>query len=192
MIALIDNYDSFTFNVYDYLARHAEVRVFRNTESIDKLKGLALTGVVISPGPSHPAASLLSLEVIDYFRERLPILGICLGMQAIGHYFRKPVRRAKSVMHGKVDAMEHFGGVLFNGISREFRAVRYHSLVVECDDGDLRACAVSRSDGEVMALEHRTRAIFGLQFHPESYATPDGMRFIRNFLEVCDGNHGKA
>jgi len=192
MIALIDNYDSFTFNVYDYLARHAEVRVFRNTESIDKLKDLAFRGIVISPGPSHPATSLLSLEVIDHFKGRVPMLGICLGMQAIGYYFGKPVRRAKSVMHGKVDTMEHAGGALFNGIGREFRAVRYHSLVVDCDDTDLRVCAVSRSDGEVMALEHRTAPIFGLQFHPESYATPDGMRFIRNFLEVCDGNHGKA
>ncbi|MGA2108550.1 MAG: aminodeoxychorismate/anthranilate synthase component II [Syntrophorhabdales bacterium] len=192
MIALIDNYDSFTFNVYDYLARHAEVRVFRNTESIEKLKDLGPRGIVISPGPSHPATSLLSLEVVDYFRERVPILGICLGMQAIGHYFGKPVRRARSVMHGKVDTMEHAGGALFNGISREFRAVRYHSLVVECDDRDLRVCAVSRSDGEAMAIEHRSHAIFGLQFHPESYATPDGMRFIRNFLEVCDGIRGKA
>jgi anthranilate synthase/aminodeoxychorismate synthase-like glutamine amidotransferase len=192
MIALIDNYDSFTFNVYDYLARHAEVKVFRNTESIDKLKDLEPKGIVISPGPSHPATSLLSLEVIDHFRERVPILGICLGMQAIGYYFGKPVRRARSVMHGKVDTMEHSGGALFNGISREFRAVRYHSLVVECDDRDLRVCAVSRSDGEVMAMEHRRCAIFGLQFHPESYATPDGMRFIRNFLEVCDGIRGKA
>ena len=192
MIALIDNYDSFTFNVYDYLARHAEVRVFRNTESIDKVKDLGPRGIVISPGPSHPATSLLSLEVVDYFKGRVPILGICLGMQAIGYYFGKPVRRAKSVMHGKVDTVEHTGGALFSGISREFRAVRYHSLVVECDDRDLRVSAVSRSDGEVMALEHRTSAIFGLQFHPESYATPDGMRFIRNFLEVCDGNHGKA
>ena len=134
----------------------------------------------------------MSLEVIDYFRERVPILGICLGMQAIGYYFGKPVRRARSVMHGKVDTMEHAGGALFIGISREFRAVRYHSLVVECDDRDLRVCAVSRSDGEVMAIEHRSHAIFGLQFHPESYATPDGMRFIRNFLEVCDGIRGKA
>ena len=192
MIALIDNYDSFTFNVYDYLARHAEVRVFRNTESIEKLKDLGPRGIVISPGPSHPATSLLSLEVVDYFRERVPILGICLGMQAIGHYFGKPVRRARSVMHGKVDTMEHAGGALFNGISREFRAVRYHSLVVECDDRDLRVCAVSRSDGEAMAIEHRSHAIFGLQFHPESYATPDEMRFIRNFLEVCDGIRGKA
>ncbi len=192
MIALIDNYDSFTFNVYDYLARHTEVRVFRNTDRLDGLKDLELRGVVISPGPSHPANSLLSLDVIDYFKGRVPILGICLGMQAIGYYFGKPVRRARSVMHGKVDAMEHTGGTLFDGVACEFRAVRYHSLVVECDDKDLRPCAVSLSDGEIMAIEHRTDSIFGLQFHPESIATPDGMRFITNFLEVCDGIDGKA
>ena len=92
-------------------------------------------------------------------------------------------------MHGKVDVMNHFGGSLFTGIEPEFRAVRYHSLVVECDDVDLKVCAVSGSDNEVMALEHHYAPIFGLQFHPESYATPGGMRFITNFLEVCDGMH---
>lgn len=187
MIALIDNYDSFTFNVYDYLARHVEVRVFRNTESLDGIKQLDPRGVVISPGPSHPSSSLLSLQVIDHFKDKVPILGICLGMQAIGHYFGKPIRRAKTIMHGKVDGMEHFGGALFTGIQSEFRAVRYHSLVVECgdSDSDLSVCARSKSDGEIMAIEHRRARIFGLQFHPESYATPDGMRFITAFLGVC-------
>ena len=188
MIALIDNYDSFTFNVRDYLARHAEVRVFRNTDRVESLTGLDLKGIVISPGPSHPANSLLSLDAIGYFRGRVPILGICLGMQAIGYHFGKEVRRARSIMHGKVDRMSHSGGTLFAGVERDFSAVRYHSLVVECDEMDLKVCAVSASDGEVMALEHRTEKIFGLQFHPESYATPGGMRFITNFLEVCYGN----
>jgi anthranilate synthase/aminodeoxychorismate synthase-like glutamine amidotransferase len=185
MIALIDNYDSFTFNVYDYLARHAEVRVFRNTDSIEEIKPLTPQGVVISPGPSHPARSGLSLQVIDYFQDRAPILGICLGMQAIGYHFGKPIRRARTVMHGKVDTISHSGGALFAGVDNEFRAVRYHSLVVDCDDADLRACAISESDGEVMALEHRELKIFGLQFHPESYATSEGMRFITNFLDIC-------
>jgi anthranilate synthase/aminodeoxychorismate synthase-like glutamine amidotransferase len=192
MIALIDNYDSFTYNVYDYLARHVEVRVFRNTDSLEEITSLELTGVVISPGPSHPAKSALSLQVIDYYKGRAPILGICLGMQAIGYYFGKPIRRARSVMHGKVDTMDHSGGVLFAGVDSQFQAVRYHSLVVDCDDKDLRICAVSRSDGEVMAFENRESRIFGLQFHPESYATPDGMRFITNFLEVCGRNGDKA
>ncbi|MGD0229747.1 MAG: aminodeoxychorismate/anthranilate synthase component II [Syntrophorhabdales bacterium] len=189
MIALIDNYDSFTFNIYDYLARYGDVRVFRNTEALDAVTACDPEGIVISPGPSHPAHSLLSLSALDHYKGRIPILGICLGMQAIGLYFGRPVRRARSVMHGKVDPMEHYGGALFAGIGQEFRAVRYHSLVVECDEGDLHICAVSKSDGEVMAIEHRQARIFGLQFHPESYATPDGMRFIRNFMEVCHGRH---
>jgi anthranilate synthase/aminodeoxychorismate synthase-like glutamine amidotransferase len=189
MIALIDNYDSFTFNIYDYLARHREVRVFRNTESPDRLRELPLSGIVISPGPSHPAQSGLSLLVLDRFAGRLPILGICLGMQAIGLHFGCTVRQARSIMHGKVDAIEHFGGTLFVGIDQRFRAARYHSLVVECDGGPLKRCAVSESDGETMAVEHGEARIFGLQFHPESYATPDGMKFIKNFLEVCDGGH---
>jgi anthranilate synthase/aminodeoxychorismate synthase-like glutamine amidotransferase len=188
MIALIDNYDSFTFNVYHYLSRDCDAEVFRNTESLERVKQLDPRGIVISPGPSHPAQSMLSLEVIDYFKGRVPILGICLGMQAIGYYFGKKIRRAKSIMHGKVDRMDHSGGTLFRKIEPEFIAVRYHSLVVECDDKDLTVCAVSRSDGEVMAVEHKDAKLYGLQFHPESYATPDGMQFIRNFLEVCHGN----
>lgn len=185
MIALIDNYDSFTFNVYDYLARHVDVSVFRNTDKLERIIRAEPAGVVISPGPSHPAKSALSLDAIDYFRDRVPMLGICLGMQAIGYYFGKPVRRARSVMHGKIDAMSHSGGVLFKGIETRFKAVRYHSLVVDCDDKELKVCAVSDSDGEIMAFEHRESQIYGLQFHPESYATPDGIRFIRNFLELC-------
>jgi len=188
MIALIDNYDSFTFNVYHYLSALCEVEVFRNSESLEQIKPLDPQGIVISPGPSHPAQSGLSLEVIDHFKGKVPILGICLGMQAIGHHFGKKIRRARSVMHGKVDKMDHSGGTLFRGIDPEFRAVRYHSLVVECDDEDLTVCAVSKSDGEAMALEHEGARLYGLQFHPESYATPDGMQFIRNFLEVCDGS----
>jgi anthranilate synthase/aminodeoxychorismate synthase-like glutamine amidotransferase len=192
MIALIDNYDSFTFNVYHYLSRDCDVEVFKNTEGLDRINSLDLAGIVISPGPSHPARSLLSLQVIGHFKGTVPILGICLGMQAIGYYFGKKIRRAKSIMHGKVDRMGHSGGTLFKGVDPEFSAVRYHSLVVECDDKDLTVCAVSRSDGEVMAIEHKKAKLYGLQFHPESYATSDGMRFIRNFLEVCSGNHGEA
>jgi len=187
MIALIDNYDSFTFNIYDYLSRESEVEVLRNTESLTHLRRLDPIGLVISPGPSHPMQSMLSLEAIDHFKGRVPILGICLGMQAIGLYFGKKIRKAHRVMHGKVDRIDHSGGTLFKGIAPTFFAVRYHSLVVECDDRDLTICAVSQTDGEAMAIEHEEARLYGLQFHPESYATPDGMQFIRNFLAVCDG-----
>jgi anthranilate synthase component II len=188
MIALIDNYDSFTFNVYDYLARQCEVRVFRNTESLETIKPLGVKGIVISPGPSHPAHSRLSLNALDHFSGKVPILGICLGMQAIAYQSGNQVRKGKTIMHGKVDRMDNKGGTLFKGIDQEFTAVRYHSLVVDVDNGGFSVCAVSKSDGEIMAIENTERRIFGLQFHPESYATPQGMTFINNFLEVCYGN----
>jgi anthranilate synthase/aminodeoxychorismate synthase-like glutamine amidotransferase len=188
MIALIDNYDSFTFNVYDYLARQCDVRIFRNTDSLEAMKSLPLKGVVISPGPSHPSSSLLSLEALDYFPGRVPILGICLGMQAIAYRSGNRIRKGKTVMHGKVDHMDNLGGVLFKGIASQFSAVRYHSLVVDVDRGGFTICALSKSDGEVMAIENREKRIFGLQFHPESYATPEGMIFINNFLEACYGD----
>lgn len=188
MIALIDNYDSFTFNVYDYLARRCDVRIFRNTDTLEAMKALPLKGVVISPGPSHPASSLLSLDALDYYTGRVPVLGICLGMQAIAYRSGGLVRKAKTIMHGKVDRMENLGGVLFRDTAHEFTAVRYHSLAVDVDPDSFRVCATSRSDGEIMAIENSERRVFGLQFHPESYATPEGMTFINNFLEVCYGD----
>lgn len=186
MIALIDNYDSFTYNVYDCLARRTEVKVFRNTESLQRMKACGIKGIVISPGPSHPARSLLSLDAIDYYKEKVPILGICLGMQAIGHYYGMPVRRAATIMHGKVDRIEHYGGALFAGIQNDFSAVRYHSLVIDCSGSRLAVTARSQSDSEVMGVQHATLPLFGLQFHPESYLTADGMTFIGNFLRICD------
>ncbi|MBP1750333.1 MAG: anthranilate synthase subunit [Deltaproteobacteria bacterium] len=188
MIALIDNYDSFTFNVYDYLTRFADIRVFRNTDSIDGLKALNLNGIVISPGPSHPCRSLLSLDAITYFKGKVPILGICLGMQAIAYESGSTVRRARGIMHGKVDTMDNSGGLLFKGIGKTFPAVRYHSLAVENDKSHFRVCAISKSDGEIMAIEDLDLRLFGLQFHPESYATDHGITFIENFVEVCNGN----
>lgn len=188
MIALIDNYDSFTFNVYDYLARRREVRVFRNTASLDAIKPSNPEGIVISPGPSHPASSLLSLDVLDHFAGRVPILGICLGMQAMVYWSGSTVRRARTAMHGKVDRVENLGGVLFRDVGNEFSAVRYHSLAVDVDPRSFHVCAISKSDREIMAIENSEMRIFGLQFHPESYATPEGMTFINNFLEVCYGD----
>ena len=187
MIALIDNYDSFTFNVYDYLMRFADIRVFRNTDKLDVLKTLDLQGIVISPGPSHPANSLLSLDAITHFKGKVPILGICLGMQAIAYEAGNTVRKAKRIMHGKVDSIRNYGGLLLKGMGETFPAVRYHSLVVE-NNNNFHVCAVSESDGEIMAMENTDLKLFGLQFHPESYATDNGMTFIKNFMGVCYGN----
>ncbi len=189
MIALIDNYDSFTYNIYDYLSRYRPVKVFRNTESIDKVVACKVEGIVLSPGPSHPASSLLTLDVIRLFKGKVPILGICLGMQAIAYASGNPVRKARRIMHGKVDTIERRGGLLLEGVGDEFAAVRYHSLVVDIDRNDFDVCAVARSDGEIMAIEDRAMNVFGFQFHPESYATRDGLMMIENFLEVC---YGKA
>jgi anthranilate synthase/aminodeoxychorismate synthase-like glutamine amidotransferase len=187
MIALIDNYDSFTFNVYDYLMNFDDIRVFRNTDKLEDLKKLDMKGLVISPGPSHPAHSLLSLDAIAYFKGKVPILGICLGMQAIAYEAGNKVRKAKRIMHGKVDKIRNYGGFLLRGMGETFPAVRYHSLVVENND-NFHVCAVSESDGEIMAIENTDLKLFGLQFHPESYATDNGMTFIKNFAGVCHGN----
>ena len=189
MIALIDNYDSFTYNVYDYLSRYRPVKVFRNTEGLAGVASLKPDGIVLSPGPSHPANSLLTLEAIQYFAGKVPILGICLGMQALAYVTGNTVRKARRIMHGKVDAMENRNGLLLTGLGDEFPAVRYHSLVVDIDRGGFEITAVSKGDGEIMAIEDRGRRIFGLQFHPESHATENGIAIIQNFLEVC---YGKA
>jgi len=187
MIALIDNYDSFTYNVYDYLSRYRPVKVFRNTESLSHVVALRPEGIVLSPGPSHPANSLLTLDAIRFFAGKAPILGICLGMQALAYVTGNTVRKARRIMHGKVDAMENRGGLLLAGLGDEFSAARYHSLVVEIDRGGFDVAAVSKGDGEIMAIEDRGRKIFGLQFHPESHATENGIAIIQNFLEVCYG-----
>jgi len=188
MIALIDNYDSFTFNVYDYLMKFTDIRVFRNTDKLEDLIKLEMKGLVISPGPSHPANSLLSLDAITHFKGKLPILGICLGMQAIAYEAGNTVRRAKRIMHGKVDRIINHGGVLLDGMGEIFPAVRYHSLVVE-NNNNFHVCAISESDEEIMAIENIDLKLFGLQFHPESYATDNGMTFIKNFVGVCNGNN---
>ena len=188
MIVLIDNYDSFTFNVYDYLMKFSPIKVLRNTDKLADVKAIDPRGLVVSPGPSHPASSLLSLEAISYFKGKIPILGICLGMQAIAYEGGNVVRKARRIMHGKTDRMINKGGVLLAGFGETFFAVRYHSLVVENTNNDFHICAVSESDGEIMAMENIEKKLFGLQFHPESYATEKGIHFIENFVEVCNGN----
>ncbi len=188
MIALIDNYDSFTFNVYDYLMKFTDIKVLRNTDSLTDLKKLDFAGLVVSPGPSHPSSSLLSLDAIRYYKGNLPILGICLGMQAIAYEAGNTVRKAKRIMHGKVDILRNRGGELLKGFTETFPAVRYHSLVVENDNNGFHICAVSEMDGEIMAMENVEKKLFGLQFHPESYATENGIKFIENFVGVCNEN----
>jgi len=186
MIALIDNYDSFTYNLAQYLGElGAEVRVFRNDEiAVDEVAALGPSHVVLSPGPGTPDDAGITLALIARLAGSVPLLGVCLGHQAIGQAFGGKVVRAGRVMHGKVSHIRHDGGGVFTGVPDEFVATRYHSLVVERES--LPAClavTAQSEDGEIMGLRHRGAAVEGVQFHPEALLTEHGHRMLQNFLE---------
>jgi anthranilate synthase/aminodeoxychorismate synthase-like glutamine amidotransferase len=186
MVLVIDNYDSFTYNLVQYLGElGASVIVRRNNETtVDEIKTFNPARILISPGPGRPEEAGITLEVIKTFGERLPTLGVCLGHQAIGMAFGGMVVRAPVPMHGKTSTVEHDGRGIFAGISASFVASRYHSLVVgeqQWPDA-LEITARSKEDGLVMGLRHRQWPLHGVQFHPESILTPEGPRLARNFL----------
>ena len=186
MVLMIDNYDSFTYNLVQYLAElGAEVRVVLNDEmSVAAVQALAPRAIVISPGPSAPERAGISLELIRRLAGRVPILGVCLGHQAIGQAFGGKVVRAKRVMHGKVSTVRHDGAGVFRGLPAEFSVTRYHSLAVE--RASLPAClkiTAESDDGEIMGLRHRELAVEGVQFHPESILTEHGHAMLANFLK---------
>jgi anthranilate synthase component 2 len=186
MILVLDNYDSFTYNLVQYLGElGAEVKVVRNDElSVDEVEALAPERLVISPGPCTPNEAGISLELVARLAGKVPILGVCLGHQAIGQAFGGRVVRARQVMHGKVSRIRHDGRGVFAGIADEFVATRYHSLVVERDSlpAALEVTAQSE-DGEIMGLRHRSLAVEGVQFHPEALLTEHGHRMLENFLK---------
>ena len=188
MVLVIDNYDSFTYNLVQYLGElGARIIVRRNDEaSLDTLRELGHSRVVISPGPGRPEQAGVSLDVIREFGPRMPLLGVCLGHQAIGLAFGGDVVRAPQPIHGKTSTVEHNGTGVFAGISTSFQAGRYHSLVVAeaTMPADLEITARTKEDHLVMALRHRTLPIHGVQFHPESVLTNEGRRILRNFLEM--------
>ncbi|HJU44306.1 MAG TPA: aminodeoxychorismate/anthranilate synthase component II [Vicinamibacterales bacterium] len=188
MVLVIDNYDSFTYNLVQYLGElGAKVVVRRNDEaSIDQLRRLGHGRVVISPGPGRPEQAGISLDVIKEFGPRMPVLGVCLGHQAIGMAFGGDVVRAPLPIHGKTSTVEHNRKGVFAGLATSFQAGRYHSLVVDEKTlpGDLEVTARTKEDGLVMGLQHRTLPIHGVQFHPESVLTNEGRRILRNFLEM--------
>jgi anthranilate synthase/aminodeoxychorismate synthase-like glutamine amidotransferase len=188
MVLVIDNYDSFTYNLVQYLGElGAKVVVRRNDEaSIDQLRGLAPSRVLISPGPGRPEQAGVSLDVIKEFGPRMPTLGVCLGHQAIGLAFGGDVVRAPLPIHGKTSTVEHNSKGVFAGLTSAFQAGRYHSLVVDEKTlpGDLEVTARTKDDGLVMGLRHKTLPIHGVQFHPESVLTNEGRRILRNFLEM--------
>ena len=190
MILMIDNFDSFTYNVVQYLTElGAEVRVVRNDEiTVEAIEALRPERLVISPGPCTPDESGITLEAIRHFAGKLPILGICLGHQAIGQVFGGQVVRAGSVMHGKVSPMVHTNTGVFQGLNNPLNATRYNSLVI--DKASLPDCLeitawTQRADGsmdEIMGVRHKTLPIEGVQFHPESIMTEQGHDLLRNFL----------
>jgi anthranilate synthase component 2 len=186
MIAVIDNYDSFTYNLVQHLGElGAEVHVFRNdTVSVEDLKALAPSHVVISPGPGTPDDAGISQHVIREMGSRHPILGVCLGHQCIGQVFGGRVVRAPRLMHGKTSFIHHDGEYLFAGLPVPFEATRYHSLIVEEPLPEPLERTATTEEGELMGLRHRELPIFGVQFHPESILTPDGKRLLRNFLGI--------
>jgi anthranilate synthase/aminodeoxychorismate synthase-like glutamine amidotransferase len=190
MILVIDNYDSFTYNLVQYLGElGARLRVVRNDAlDVDGVAGLAPERIVISPGPGNPDQAGVSLEVIRRLGPTTPILGVCLGHQAIGQAFGATVARARTQMHGKTSDIRHDGRGVFAGLSNPFVATRYHSLVVLADTvpADLEVTARAE-DGEVMGLRHRRHPIEGVQFHPESILTVEGKRLLANFLGVPAG-----
>ncbi len=187
MILMIDNYDSFTYNLVQYLREmSADVRVFRNDAiTVAEIEQLAPSALVISPGPGRPEDAGISCDAIRAFAGHIPILGVCLGHQAIGLVFGATVVHARKLMHGKVSEIACDGQGIFKGLdSRPFKAMRYHSLAVDPNSlpDSLAVSATATDDGEIMGLRHTTLPVEGIQFHPESIMTPVGKRILRNFL----------
>ncbi len=198
MILVIDNYDSFTYNLVQYLGQcGAEVVVRRNDQiSLPEILSLKPSGIMLSPGPCTPDKSGICLSILAGALgadaegaplQGVPIFGVCLGHQAVGHVSGGQVTKAAHIMHGKTSMVRHDGKGLFEGMPNPFRAVRYHSLIVTRDSvpEEFEITATSEDDGEVMGLRHKTLAIEGVQFHPESVLTENGMRIVENFVKIA-------
>ena len=188
MVLVIDNYDSFTYNLVQYLGElGATIRVRRNNEvTVDEISAMAPDQIVISPGPGRPEHAGVTVDVIGRFGPTTPILGVCLGHQAIGVVYGGTVCRAQAPMHGKTSTIVHDGKGVFNGIGAPFQAGRYHSLVIASDSvpQELEVAARTKEDDTIMAVRHRTYPVHGVQFHPESILTQEGRHLLRNFLEL--------
>jgi anthranilate synthase component 2 len=187
MILVIDNYDSFTYNLVQYLGElGGDISVLRNdAASLDEIAERRPERILISPGPGRPEDAGVTMAVIRRFGETIPVLGVCLGHQAIGAVFGGAVVRAAAPMHGKTSTIEHNGRGLFNGITAPFAASRYHSLIVADENlpDALEVTARTTDDGAIMGLRHRALPVYGVQFHPESILTGEGRRILRNFVE---------
>ncbi|QNI30419.1 aminodeoxychorismate/anthranilate synthase component II [Alloacidobacterium dinghuense] len=187
MVFVLDNYDSFTYNLVQYMGElGAEMTVRRNDElSVDEVEALAPERILLSPGPCTPQEAGISIDLVRRFTGKVPILGVCLGHQAIGAAFGGKVVRAPQLMHGKTSAVTHDGKTIFSGLQNPMTCTRYHSLIVsEKGLPDELEVTARTADGTIMGLRHREYAVEGVQFHPESVLTQDGKRLIKNFLEL--------
>lgn len=188
MFFLLDNNDSFVYNLYAYFQELGqEILVKQSNEiSLLELEKMDLEGIIISPGPGHPSKSLLSLQIIDNFKGKIPILGVCLGHQAIGYYFGAEVKKGVKPMHGKLTLLTNDGQALFKDLPRQLKVTRYHSLTVYpkniLSDFDINAFS---EDGAVMAISHKKHPIYGVQFHPEAIMTEHGYQLLDNFIKIC-------
>jgi len=187
MLLMIDNYDSFTYNLVQYFAELGEdVRVYRNDEiTLEQIEALKPDRICISPGPCSPSEAGISVDVIKHFAGKVPILGVCLGHQAIGEAFGGDIIRAQKVMHGKTDAIAHTGVGVFKNLPTPFTVTRYHSLAI--DRKTIPACleiTAQSADGEIMGVRHRELPIEGVQFHPESILSEQGHALLKNFLQL--------
>jgi len=193
MITVIDNYDSFTYNLVQYLlVLGAEVEVFRNDAiTLEEIEKIDTKGIVISPGPGRPEGAGISLPLIRRYSGRKPILGVCLGHQAIGMAFGGRVVSAGRLMHGKTSSIQADGKGIYKGVASPFTAMRYHSLAVAREDlPDCLQITAESEDGEIMGLRHREHPTEGIQYHPESIMTPVGKRLLRNFLKSAANGGG--
>ena len=184
-ILLIDNYDSFTYNLYDYLLQTGvECVVFRNDAfSLVDLEQIDFQAIVLSPGPKRPSDAGLMMHVIEQYHTRLPILGICLGLQGLGEFFGAKLVKAAVPMHGKTSLIQHNGHRLFKDIPTPFTVMRYHSLLLQSLDETALECLATTATGEIMALAHQTLPLFGVQFHPESILSEHGLLLLRNWVD---------
>jgi anthranilate synthase/aminodeoxychorismate synthase-like glutamine amidotransferase len=193
MILMIDNYDSFTYNLVQYLGQLGEEVIVRRNDEITlvEIEAMKPEAIFLSPGPCSPEQAGISCDVVRTFHTRIPIMGVCLGHQAIGHSFGGRVVRAGRIMHGKTSPILNDGRTIFKGLSSPFPAGRYHSLLVERETlPDCLEISAETEEGEIMGLRHKRWPVEGIQFHPESILTPGGKRIIKNFLNLLDRKRG--
>ena len=191
MFLMIDNYDSFVYNLIRYLEElNEEVIIYRNDKiTLKEIENMKLDGIIISPGPKSPKEAGLSLDIIDKFKGEIPILGICLGHQCIGHYFGGNIIKGKEPIHGKISYINHNEDGIFKNIKNPLRVTRYHSLIV--DNEHIPSCLEITSKTEdylIMGIKHKEYDIYGVQFHPEAEMTEEGHSMLKNFIDICK-NH---